>query len=83
MSSEFSSIVRRSFIKKSLITGVAISQPVFLAGLIRASGGGGSGTTKYGDYTSDGYTTFPNTTDPYFYSPPYDTTFFDTTLVYY
>lgn len=69
MSSAFNFSGRRSFIKKSLAMTVAASQPVFLAGLIRADGGGG-GTTgpettvkNVSTVTTDHYTSFPDTTE--------------------
>jgi hypothetical protein len=63
--SDFQSFpTRRSFVKKTLAGVFIASQPLILSGLIRASGGGSSGTgTKYD--TTDFYCTFPDTTEPY------------------
>lgn len=86
MSNGFQFSDRRNFIKKSLAVSVAASQPVFLAGLIRANGGGSSPPNKYGSDTTDPYITFSCTTDPYNPDPyPYtsDTTEYGSGSYYY
>jgi hypothetical protein len=59
---------RRRFVKKSIVAAIALSQPMFFAGLIRASGGGGESTTGKPD------TTVPDTTEPHTTSEPPITT---------
>lgn len=54
---------RRSFVKKSLAVGIAAAQPAFFAGLVRADGGGGSGSDTKTE-TTDPNTTLPETTYP-------------------
>lgn len=69
---------RRSFVKKSLAVGIAAAQPAFLAGLVRADGGG-EATTDTKTVTTDPNTTIPETTIPYYETTiPYDTTVYTT-----
>ena len=56
---------RRAFVRKSLAAGIVAAQPSILAGLIRADGGGGEGTTNpWGSTYQTTYTSTYVTTTP-------------------